>query len=60
MPKLFNLQKFKLVTSLQNTSLRHWIFYFLASVALVSVFSAYYTPDMMVAVVNQIWGLCGW
>ena len=27
---------------------------------LLLVFSAYYAPDMMIAMTNQIWALCGW
>jgi len=27
---------------------------------LLLVFSAYFAPDMMVAITNQVWALCGW
>jgi hypothetical protein len=27
---------------------------------LLFVFSMYLAPDMMVAVTNQVWALCGW
>jgi uncharacterized integral membrane protein len=27
---------------------------------LLFVFSMYFAPDMMVAVTNQVWALCGW
>jgi len=36
------------------------IFYGFALFALLFVFSAYYAPDMMMAVTNQVWALCGW
>ena len=28
--------------------------------ALLFVFSMYFAPDMMMAVTNQVWALCGW
>jgi len=28
--------------------------------ALLLIFSLYFAPDMMVAVTNQVWALCGW
>ncbi|MBU3557855.1 hypothetical protein ICN18_09465 [Polynucleobacter sp. Ross1-W9] len=28
--------------------------------ALLFIFSMYFAPDMMVAVTNQVWALCGW
>lgn len=27
---------------------------------LLFIFSMYFAPDMMVAVTNQVWALCGW
>ena len=24
------------------------------------IFSAYFAPDMMVAITNSVWALCGW
>ena len=27
---------------------------------LLFVFSMYFAPDMMVAITNQVWALCGW
>jgi hypothetical protein len=27
---------------------------------LLLIFSAYFAPDMMVAITNQVWALCGW
>lgn len=36
------------------------IFYGFALFALLFVFSMYFAPDMMVAVTNQVWALCGW
>ena len=60
MPKLFDLNRPERVKLPKSISYRQWIYYFLACLILVITFSAYYTPDMMVAVVNQVWGLCGW
>jgi hypothetical protein len=36
------------------------ISYGLVLFALLLTFSMYFAPDMMVAVTNQIWALCGW
>jgi len=36
------------------------IFYGFVLFALLIIFSAYYAPDMMVAISNQVWALCGW
>jgi hypothetical protein len=41
-------------------SLSQWLFYSFALLGLQLIFSAYYAPDMMVAVTNQVWALCGW
>lgn len=32
----------------------------LISVILLLVFMAYFAPDMMVALTNQVWAMCGW
>jgi len=60
MRKIFDLDKFGAFKSRKSLSLRQWALYFLASITLLFVFSAYYTPDMMVAVTNQVWAFCGW
>jgi hypothetical protein len=36
------------------------MFYIFAFFVLLLIFSAYYDPDMMVAMTNQVWALCGW
>jgi len=36
------------------------ISYGLALMVLSLVFMSYYAPDMMVAMTNQVWALCGW
>ena len=36
------------------------ISYGFALFTLLFVFSMYFAPDMMVAVTNQVWALCGW
>ncbi len=36
------------------------ISYGFALFILLFVFSMYFAPDMMVAVTNQVWALCGW
>ena len=41
-------------------SLWQWMFYSFGLFALLIIFSAYYAPDMMVAITNQVWALCGW
>jgi len=41
-------------------ALRKWIFYGLALLVLLIIFSSYYAPDMMIAISNQVWALCGW
>jgi multisubunit Na+/H+ antiporter MnhB subunit len=32
----------------------------LIGVILFLVFMAYFAPDMMVALTNQVWAMCGW
>ncbi len=36
------------------------IFYGFAALVLLFIFSMYFAPDMMVAITNQVWALCGW
>jgi uncharacterized membrane protein YukC len=43
-----------------NQTIWKWIAYGFCCFALVIIFSAYYAPDMMIAVTNQVWALCGW
>ncbi len=32
----------------------------LISVVLLLVFMSYFAPEMMVALTNQVWAMCGW
>jgi hypothetical protein len=41
-------------------SLRQLLLYSFALLVLLLIFSAYFAPDMMVAITNQVWALCGW
>jgi hypothetical protein len=41
-------------------SLWQWVFYGATLFVLLLIFSAYFAPDMMVALTNQVWALCGW
>jgi hypothetical protein len=34
--------------------------YLLAAIALGMIFTAYFAPETMVAITNQVWTLCGW
>ncbi|MES2587157.1 MAG: hypothetical protein V4536_09580 [Pseudomonadota bacterium] len=45
-----------------QTKLRilQWLLYFFAIIALGIIFSTYFAPDMMVAITNSVWAMCGW
>jgi hypothetical protein len=45
---------------IKNFSLGQWVFYSVTLFILLLIFSAYFAPDMMVALTNQVWALCGW
>jgi hypothetical protein len=34
--------------------------YLLAASVLMLIFISYFAPDVMIAVTNQVWALCGW
>ncbi|AGG33462.1 hypothetical protein D521_0893 [beta proteobacterium CB] len=34
--------------------------YFLSLLILGIIFSAYFAPDMLVAITNTVWAMCGW
>jgi len=55
MPKLMH-------KSMQKTKPAFWkiISYGFILFVLLLIFSLYFAPDMMVAVTNQVWALCGW
>ena len=41
-------------------SLLQSVFYSFTLFVLLLIFSAYFAPDMMVAITNQVFALCGW
>jgi len=41
-------------------SLWQCVFYSFTLFVLLLIFSAYFAPDMMVAITNQVFALCGW
>ena len=41
-------------------SLVRLFFYAFSLMLLGIIFSAYFAPDMMVAITNSVWALCGW
>jgi hypothetical protein len=41
-------------------TLWQWIFSGATLFVLLLIFSAYFAPDMMVALTNQVWAMCGW
>jgi hypothetical protein len=41
-------------------SLKQLLLYSFALLVLLFIFSAYFAPDMMIAITNQVWALCGW
>ncbi len=47
-------------SSSRKTFMWHVIFYGFILIALLLIFAGYYGPDMMIAVTNQVWALCGW
>ncbi|WP_293625307.1 MULTISPECIES: hypothetical protein [unclassified Polynucleobacter] len=40
--------------------LPQWLLYFFAVITLGMIFVAYFAPDMMVAITNSVWAMCGW
>jgi hypothetical protein len=44
----------------QRFSLKQLLLYGFALLVLLLIFSAYFAPEMMVALTNQVWALCGW
>jgi hypothetical protein len=37
-----------------------WLLYPLAIIILGMIFFSYFAPDMMVAITNSVWAMCGW
>jgi hypothetical protein len=44
----------------KKISISQWLLYFFASIALGMIFLAYLAPNMMVAITNSVWAMCGW
>jgi hypothetical protein len=44
----------------RNASFWKIIVYGFAIFILLMIFSAYYAPEMMMSITNQVWALCGW
>jgi hypothetical protein len=44
----------------QNKSLLKVLIYFLVSLVLGLIFTAYFAPETMIAITNQVWAMCGW
>ncbi|MBU3551769.1 MULTISPECIES: hypothetical protein [Polynucleobacter] len=44
----------------QKASIWKSIAYGFALLIFLFIFSAYYAPDMMIAISTQVWALCGW
>jgi len=34
--------------------------YFFVALVLGFIFTAYFAPEIMVAITNQVWAMCGW
>ncbi|WP_255534428.1 hypothetical protein [Polynucleobacter hallstattensis] len=43
-----------------NISILRLVSYALATAVLGIIFSAYFAPELTVAITNQVWALCGW
>jgi hypothetical protein len=43
-----------------NVQYWQWIAYGFSFFVLLIIFSAYYAPEMMIAITNQVWALCVW
>jgi hypothetical protein len=37
-----------------------WLLYLLAMIILGVIFLSYFAPDLMFAITNSIWAMCGW
>jgi hypothetical protein len=44
----------------QNNSLLKTLIYLLVALMLGLIFTAYFAPDTMIAITNQVWAMCGW
>jgi len=36
------------------------LMYLLIALVLAGIFTAYFVPETMIAITNQVWALCGW
>lgn len=41
-------------------SIKQALIYLLALLVLGTIFTAYFAPETMVAITNQVWAMCGW
>jgi hypothetical protein len=37
-----------------------WLLYVFAMIILGLIFLSYFAPDVMVAITNSVWAMCGW
>jgi hypothetical protein len=37
-----------------------WLLYFFAVIILGVIFLSYSAPDLMIAITNSVWAMCGW
>jgi len=44
----------------QNNLLLKTLIYLLVALMLGFIFTAYFAPDTMIAITNQVWAMCGW
>ena len=43
-----------------NHSLMKVLTYVMLALVLGSIFIAYFAPETMIAITNQVWAMCGW
>jgi hypothetical protein len=41
-------------------SIARFMIYCALSIILGIIFSAYFAPDVMIAITNSVWAMCGW
>jgi hypothetical protein len=46
--------------AMQNKSPSKALVYLLAALVLGIIFTAYFAPETMIAISNQVWAMCGW
>jgi hypothetical protein len=45
---------------MMSISIKKAFIYLLVAVVLGTIFTAYFAPETMVAITNQVWAMCGW